>query len=932
MQCKRTVLSTALASIVLLYTAAAQAQDATQAGATQPPPPATTADSVDAHAQANTSQQPQDAQNLEAVVVTGIRRGIQDSINAKQTEDTIVEAISAEDIGKLPDASIADSIARLPGLTAQRFGGKAQEINIRGFAGDFSTTLLNGREQVSMGNNRGVEFDQYPSELMSQVVVHKTTDPALVGQGLSGTVDLRTIRPLSFDKRVIALNYRGDMNKVDDQKEYGNRYSLSYVDQFADRTFGLAAGYARLNNPGQSNQFESWGYDSNEGESGSFRQIGGANIFAYNNENTRDGAFATLEWQPNDRFSSTLDLFYSKFDREEYKRGIQFDFVENQPDSISANRTALSGTAPVSIGLARSDYNAFKDQLFSLGWNNEIAINDYWTLTTDLSHSTGKREQPILETYAVRRPELTDSVGYTYNNEGYYDFDLSLDYADPSNFIFADPGCSIAGASGCWGGARTQAGFLKTFQTRDTITSTRIDLERRFDTGFVSALQFGANLTDRKKTRGSEEFTLCITAECSGGGGVPIPAGLTSTQSFNFAITNPFLTMDPLTLLREVYIPRGKDDPAISGKNWDVREQVSSFYVRAMIDANVGSLPLRGNLGVQAVNADQRSSGFQTYHGGGPVGDEISESASYIDYLPSMNLALELPADQFVRFAAARQIARPRMDEMAVNNNTGINTSGNGNPNGSKEDFWDRSGGNAQLRPWLADAYDLSYEKYFGGNRGYVSVAYFYKNLKSYIYNDISTFDIRDTAVPYAQFDVPSFIGRDTRPVNGNGGTIDGLELAVSLPFDILWAPLEGFGFVGSYADTKSSIQPLGPSSPDEPLPGLSKYVSNLTLYYERHGFSLRASQRSRSAFVGEIQGDGSAGGTRQKQFFEGEKVVDAQVGYTFQSGALENLSLLFQVSNLTDEPFKRYVDFTDRPMQYTEYGRTYLLGMNYRF
>src|SRR5690606_12643532 len=114
--------------------------------------------------------------------------------DTKQAEDTIVEAISAEDIGKLPDASIADSIARLPGLTAQRFAGKPQEINIRGFAGDFSTTLLNGREQVSMGNNRGVEFDQYPSELMSQVVVHKTTDGTLVGQGLSGTVDLKTIR------------------------------------------------------------------------------------------------------------------------------------------------------------------------------------------------------------------------------------------------------------------------------------------------------------------------------------------------------------------------------------------------------------------------------------------------------------------------------------------------------------------------------------------------------------------------------------------------------------------------------------------------------------------------------------------------------------------------------------------------------------------
>src|SRR5690606_40696571 len=117
-----------------------------------------------------------DAVTLDRVEVTGIRRGIEDAIDTKRTSTSIVESISAEDIGKLPDMSIADSLARLPGLTAQRFGNRPQEINIRGFAGDFSTTLLNGREQVSLGNNRGVEFDQYPSELGNKVLVYKTAD------------------------------------------------------------------------------------------------------------------------------------------------------------------------------------------------------------------------------------------------------------------------------------------------------------------------------------------------------------------------------------------------------------------------------------------------------------------------------------------------------------------------------------------------------------------------------------------------------------------------------------------------------------------------------------------------------------------------------------------------------------------------------------
>src|SRR3954470_18673653 len=122
---------------------------------------------------------------IASVVVSGIRRGIEGAISVKKDASSIVEAISAEDIGKLPDVSIAESIARLPGLAAQRVGGRAQVISVRGLSPDFSTTLLNGREQVSTGDNRSVEFDQYPSELISGVTVYKSTDAGLVGQGLS---------------------------------------------------------------------------------------------------------------------------------------------------------------------------------------------------------------------------------------------------------------------------------------------------------------------------------------------------------------------------------------------------------------------------------------------------------------------------------------------------------------------------------------------------------------------------------------------------------------------------------------------------------------------------------------------------------------------------------------------------------------------------
>src|SRR4051794_14792922 len=128
-------------------------------------------------AAADTSDEP-----LEEVVVTGIRASIASAISMKELSNNIVETISAEDLGKLPDLSIADSLARLPGLAAQRTSGRSNFISIRGFAPDFNGTTLSGREQASTGENRGVEFDQYPAELINAVEVYKTPDASLVGQ------------------------------------------------------------------------------------------------------------------------------------------------------------------------------------------------------------------------------------------------------------------------------------------------------------------------------------------------------------------------------------------------------------------------------------------------------------------------------------------------------------------------------------------------------------------------------------------------------------------------------------------------------------------------------------------------------------------------------------------------------------------------------
>lgn len=903
---KRNLLSMALASATLMLANAAYAQSADQ------------------------SQPQSEADDLDAIEVVGIRRSIEASTDAKRDSTAIVEAISAEDIGKLPDTSIADSIARLPGLTAQRFGGRPQEINIRGFAGDFSTTTLNGREQVSLGNNRGVEFDQYPSELVSHVLVYKTTDAQLVGQGLSGTVDLKTVRPLAFGKRAFAANVRGDQNKVGDEKENGYRYSFSYIDQFADNTVGLALGYAHLNNPGQAKQFgDAWGYDGG----GIF---GGGKLYDLEQENERDGFMAVLEFKPNDTYHSVIDVFYSAFDKEQDKRGMEFAaaFGATPVAGNTPARASFTGVNPV----IRNDFIAAYDDLFALGWKHELRLNDHWTATADISYSDAKREERILETYSGVDPALArDTLTVAYNSDGYFDHDFGYDYGDPNILRLGD--------AGGWG----QDGYIKDFEVKDSLTSLRFDFERTFDDGWFSSVKFGGNLTDRTKSRASNESFLDLSAclggvspSCPDGISQPIPTNLASNSAFNAYGVSSIFGYDALRAYNTLYTRRTNVNGDISNKNWEVNEQVTTLFFQANINTDIGPVPVKGNIGVQAVSVDQSSSGQETFPGNG-AGREIEDGITYVDYLPSLNLSFGLPADQFIRFSAGRQVARPRMDDLRANNNIGVDRARATNPltgapntvdpiTGVLVPWWTRDGGNPQLKPWEANAYDISYEKYFGGSKGYISAAYFFKDLKTYIYNQATIFDINDTSLTPADYPAlppPNAQGVFTRPANGEGGTVKGYELAVSMPLDLLWEPLNGFGIQANYSDTTSSVSPNGPGT-TEPLPGLSKYVSNITVYYERFGFSTRVSQRHRSQFLGEVQG---FGGDRTKRTFEGETVTDVQMGYTFQSGPMKNVSLLLQVNNLENEPFRSSFDGDNtRPREYFEYGRTYLFGVNYRY
>lgn len=402
-------------------------------------------------APASTEQNAGAVTELDKVQVTGLRRAIEGAISVKRDSTSIVEAISAEDIGRLPDVSIAESLARLPGLAAQRVAGRAQVISVRGLSPDFSTTLLNGREVVSTGDNRSVEFDQYPSELVSGVTVYKTPDAGLVGQGLSGTVDMQTARPLSYNERVIAIGgryQRNSLGKAANVDPYGNRFNVSYIDQFADRTIGLTIGYAHTDMPIQENQvglYEPWqqvnAQRQRPGVADGVYFSDGIKALRRTGNQKRDGVMATLQYRPSNAWTSTLDAFHTEAEQIDTANQLELNLSNynggytpglNITDvRVNDRNTFLGGNASGVYPLVRGMYNKREDKIDAFGWNNEITAGAV-KIVADLNYSKATRDELNLENnlQLAPMPQL-DTVGVSVNGNGFSQLSPGLNYSNP---------------------------------------------------------------------------------------------------------------------------------------------------------------------------------------------------------------------------------------------------------------------------------------------------------------------------------------------------------------------------------------------------------------------------------------------------------------------------------------------------------------------
>ncbi|WP_100657170.1 TonB-dependent receptor [Alteromonas flava] len=986
------------------------------------------------YAQEAESPEVPEEETIERIEVRGFSTSLIQSLNQKRFGDTVSEQLSADDLGGLPDVSMADALTRLPGISAVRTGGQAAEINIRGLSGGFVFSTLNGREQVSTSGTRSIEFDQYPSELINSAAVYKSPKASLVEGGVAGTVELRTANPLSIEEQhKFNANLRGMYNdradEIPDGEEFGHRLSFSYQGKFMDDTLGVALGYARLYQPSVSTQFIGLAYNAVTDVDGIYSNSEcaqddiapeceliseGFEMQHKGGEETRDGYVAAIEWAPVDNFTLKADAFVSKFDSEAFARGfrVKLGGVNSSiTNPVVVNRSVVGGTFTrtadsfTRVELVNDDNQDF-DQVESYGINLDWDINDDWSAQFDISLSKAESNfrngllwSLVGEDANAANPRFDENISISYQLNGLNLPDLAFNQAP----LFTDLDRVMVSKYGIY-----------PFQNDDELDAYRLDFQYALNDLPFSSIEFGARYSDREYSNDRSVFEYGNDSAFSAS---QPPLRLTQDMveivnwQGDFGYFPNYLAID-LDAALNAWFPGGIPQPqqtwgpgaagVINGpgtgpstawsvqESGDVFETVNAAYLMANIDTEIGDIPVTGNVGVRYVRSKQASTTLQraTRFIEDPVSGtsvEVSDptqgaqnitdeaglinnfyrpaviSHEYSDLLPSINLNFALTDSSQLRVAAAKVMGRAPINRFAANASTSVETVTAVQDRDSGEVTIStptaRINGSARnspyLEPFYATQYDISYEYYFQDTDGAFIAAAFYKDIESFIEN-IATepydFEGNGFIVPDSiqvpvflepEFDgqepelardangdpvfvtVPTENGRyETAVNNAEGGYIRGLEFAYTQIYSMLPGLWSGLGMNASYSFTESEISlTTGNGVFASSLPGLSENVAQVTLFWEYEGFETRISGRYRDQFVSE-----QVAVNDQTVNFDSEMVVDYQASYEIN----ENMSVLFQINNLTDEPTKSYFSSPEQTGTIQFFGTQYFLGLTY--
>ena len=893
------------------------------------------------------TQEPKTSEAFATITVTGILAAQEGALSTKRDSNGFVDAINAEDVGKLPDMNVAEALQRVTGVAIQRSRGEGDFISIRGLGPSFVRGEIDGRTLVSStetsyadlngggGTSTGREtnFDLLPAEIISSIEVTKSTSADQVEGGIGGVVNIKTQRPLALGNTTAASF---DETYRDFNGKYSPRASalVSWVN--ADKTFGAlgSVAYSERQIREDSTSTYTWipkgfannafTYDTN-GDGKSDGSLTTPWVFfpeSVNETRKRATAQGSLEWKFADDSHLVVDALYSRRDLNSTDHygllalccgaAVQSPGIPANADgSLTLEHPVLVGSTLVGFdgvspnSLFYTDTYHAVETLYTLGANYNKMLGDSWELNTDLAYSRSRAEN--VGTGVGMQAQT--SMPYTYfqaNQQQVSLGPLPAGYRDPANF----DAYSIGNGQ---------------ITNNDHESSVAASLKRNLSAGFISAVEFGARYSDRFMDR--LEYDDSIGG--SGPGGMIFNLSGLGPSAFEHGpsdymggqVANAFPLGSFLYPNYDQYLSYLKSkNPAASlnsafnsTTSFAVKEKTTAAFAQADIDTELGGIPIEGDAGIRLVKTDTSATAFfrpftiifTPVSGGGTVGGVVYTSPnitpntighSYNNVLPMTNLRAEFTEDLLLRFSAGRSVSRPTFAAMnpvlsSVNPTNLLATAGNPN-----------------LKAYLSDNYDLGLEWYF--NKG------------SALYAAVFHKDIHDFIGPSTTTNT-TFFGVEwkglTQPQNQGDASIDGVEVGAQQIFECGLGYVLNATLINSSAAFTSGVN----NGKTIPFEGVSKKTYNATVFYEKNGLSARLAWSHRGDYV-TISSD-VLGGT---MYVAPYSQLDASASYEID----KNWSIFANGINLTGSHSLTYVNTRLEPAAYSYVGKRFALGMKLKF
>ncbi len=879
------------------------------------------------------------ATELDAVTVTGYRASVEKALDIKRGEAGVVDAIVAEDIGKFPDSNLAESLQRIPGVVITRDGGEGRNISVRGLGPDFTRVRINGLEALSTvgssdgqgGTNRGrgFDFNVFASDLFTQLIARKTASADVEEGSLGATVDLRTARPFDYDGLTIVGNVQAGYN--DASQSAMPRFAGLISNSWADGKFGalLSVAYSERDTVEEGTGTVRWaGGNTNGGFNAAspFKDALRADVYAprfprytlMEHDQKRLGVTGALQFKPSDRTIFSLDALYSKIDAKRDEKYIEANGLSksgNQgKNEILVNDGEVRNGALVYAQMDNVDIRAenrhdeWSTEFYQISLDGEHKLTDNFTITGKVGTSRSKHDNPIQATVMMDKLNVD---GYSYDYRGNANkpvFNYGIDPTDPNGWTLSTIRLRQNYVTNDFDNGQVEFSW---------VLGPTFTLE-----GGVQAKNFSFDSMERRRV-GNE------TSVPSFNGSTIVPVNMTQLASLGGMSGSPGKWVVPNFngIANEFDILSGEGIYALVDYDASIRnveEQDRGGWLMGKFSFDIGSVPVSGNIGARYVKTKQTSTGVASASGT-PVTTTVSRE--YNDFLPSLNLVAEITPDFLIRFGAAKVMSRPGLGSLTP----GVNVS----VSGSAKTV---SGGNPLLDPVRAKTADLGFEWYF--NEGaMLGVGLFYKDIESFIQNTRETRPYSSSGLPASLLDNLNASVTDdfvfTAPVNTPGGDLTGVEFNYTQPFTFLPGKWSNLGTQLNYTYVDSKIQYVtsaGVAAQKTTLTGMSKNSWNATLFYEGESWSGRVSATNRDDYLIQVPGT-EAGFNSLAQGVHGQTgttFIDASIRYRIS----DQLEISLEGANLTNEAQESWVanPSVSLPLEYSETGRQYTLGLRYKF